>query len=59
LCKQVGHAWKIATLLLQLRVLGFGFLQDGDAGVGVFPERQEILVSSQHPDAGGIGIGAL
>src|ERR1700687_3424871 len=31
--------------LLQLRVLRLGFLQDGDVGVGVFPERQEILVS--------------
>jgi hypothetical protein len=29
----------IATLLLQLRVLGFGFLQDGDVGICVFPER--------------------
>lgn len=28
----------ISALLLQLRVLGFGFLQDGDVGVGVFPE---------------------
>jgi hypothetical protein len=23
---------------LQLRVLGFGLLQDGDVGIGVFPE---------------------
>jgi hypothetical protein len=30
--------------LLQLRVLRLGFLQDGDVGVGVFPEREEILV---------------
>jgi len=30
--------------LLQLRVLGFRFLQDGDVGVGVFPEREEVLV---------------
>jgi hypothetical protein len=29
---------------LQLRVLGFGLVQDGDVGVGVFPERQEILI---------------
>ncbi len=27
--------------LLQLCVLGFGFLQDGDVGVGVFPEGHE------------------
>jgi hypothetical protein len=31
-------------LLLQLRVLRFGFLQDGDVGVGVFPEGEEILI---------------
>ena len=29
---------------LQFRVLGFGLLQDGDVGVGVFPEREEILI---------------
>src|ERR1700676_814827 len=34
--------WKIATLLLQLRVLRLGFLQDGNVGVGVFPEGEEI-----------------
>jgi hypothetical protein len=32
--------------LLQLGVLRFGFLQDGDVGVGVFPEGKEILISS-------------
>jgi hypothetical protein len=50
---------KIATLLLQLRVLHLGFLQDRDAGVGVFPEREELFVGSECPDAGGIGIRAL
>ena len=30
--------------LLQLRVLGLGSLQDGDVGVGVFPEIEEVLV---------------
>jgi hypothetical protein len=29
---------------LQRRVLRLGFLQDGDVGVGVFPEGEEILV---------------
>jgi hypothetical protein len=29
----------------QLRVLGFGLLQDGDVSVGVFPEGQEISSS--------------
>ena len=30
--------------LLQLRVLRFGFLQDGNVGVGVFPQREKIFV---------------
>jgi hypothetical protein len=30
-------------LLLQLRVLRLRFFQDGDVGVGVFPEREEVL----------------
>jgi hypothetical protein len=31
-------------LSLQLRVLPLGLLQDGDVGVGVFPEREEIFI---------------
>jgi hypothetical protein len=46
-------------LLLQLRVVGFGLLQDGDVRVGVFPEREEILVGGERPDAGGVGIRSL
>jgi hypothetical protein len=34
----------------QLRVLRFGFFQDGDDGVGIFPEGEEIFLG------GGIGI---
>src|SRR5215831_743251 len=30
--------------LLQLCVLGLGLLKDGDVGVGVFPEGEEVLV---------------
>jgi hypothetical protein len=30
---------------LQLCVLGLSLLQDGDVGVGVFPEGEEVLVS--------------
>jgi hypothetical protein len=33
-----------ANPLLQLRVLRFGLLQDGDVGVGVLPERKKILI---------------
>ena len=47
------------SALLQLRVLRIGFLQDGDVGVGAFPEREEIFVGSQRPDTGGIGVRAL
>jgi hypothetical protein len=32
--------------LLQLRVLRLGFFQDGNIGIGVFPQRQEVLVGS-------------
>ena len=30
--------------LLQFRVLGLGLFQDRDVGVGVFPQREKILV---------------
>ena len=36
----------VVVALLQLRVLRLGLLQDGDVGVGVFPEGEEILVRS-------------
>jgi hypothetical protein len=32
--------------LLQLRVLGFGLLQDWYLGVGVFPKSEEVLIGS-------------
>ena len=31
-------------MLLQLRVLRFGLLQNGDVGVCVFPQREKILI---------------
>jgi hypothetical protein len=53
--------WKTACLdeLLQLRVLRLGFLQEGDVGVGVFPEGEEVFVGGERPDAGDIGIRPL
>ena len=33
--------------LLQLRVLRLGLFQDGNVGVGVFPEGEEILVCGE------------
>jgi hypothetical protein len=35
---------------LQLRVLRLGFFQDGDVGVGVLPEGEEVLVGGAGPD---------
>jgi hypothetical protein len=31
---------------MQLGVLSLGFLQDGNVRVGVFPQREEILIRS-------------
>ena len=31
--------------LLQLGILRFSLLQDGDIGIGIFPEGEEILIS--------------
>src|SRR5208282_952674 len=45
--------------LLQLRVLGFGLLQDGDVAIGIFPESEEVFVSGERPHAGSISISAL
>jgi hypothetical protein len=41
-----------ASRLFQLCVFRLGILQDGDVGVGVFPEREEILI-------GGAGFGRV
>jgi hypothetical protein len=46
-------------LPLQLSVLRFGFFQDGDVGVCVFPESEEIFVGGERSDAGRIGIRSL
>ena len=45
--------------LLQLRVLRLGFFQDGDIGVGVFPEREEVLVSFERTHTSSISIRSL
>jgi len=37
--------WVILWVRIQLRVLGFGLLQDGDVGIGVFPEWREVWVT--------------
>src|SRR5271169_490188 len=38
--------FRIAPGLVQLRILRFGLLEDGDVRVGVFPKRKEILIGS-------------
>ena len=45
--------------LLQFRVFGFGLFQDGHVRVGVFPQREKILVGGAGFGAGGVGLGAL
>jgi len=42
----------LTARLLQLRIFCFGLLEDGDVGVGVFPEGEEIVV-------GGGGLGGV
>src|SRR6516225_7104142 len=41
---------KFLNQLLQLCIFRFGLLQDGDVGVSVFPERQEILIGGSYQD---------
>ena len=45
--------------LLQLRVFDLGLLVDGNLGVGVFPEGQEVFVRGERTNAGRVGICAL
>src|ERR1017187_7336782 len=37
---------EVLRTLPQLRVLRLGFLKDGNSGVGIFPEREEVLIRS-------------
>jgi len=45
--------------LFQLGVLRFCGDEDGDVGIGVFPQREEIFVGGECANAGGIGISSL
>jgi hypothetical protein len=40
----VNEVRKPRKPLLQLLVLGLGLLKDGNLGVGVFPESEEIMI---------------
>jgi hypothetical protein len=52
-----GDSGSAPISLFQFRVLRFGLLQDGDVGVGVFPEGEEVFVGGEGADAGGVGSG--
>ena len=47
-----GDAWQSDSVndrvgeqdLVQIRVLGFGLLQDGDCRVGIFPQGEKIMI---------------
>src|SRR5216683_826783 len=57
---RLGGAFYSYCNLMQLRVLRLGFLQDGDVGVGVFPEGEEVLVCALRFDGvvrEGVGTG--
>src|SRR5580700_9291177 len=54
-----GFSFSNLVGCLQLRVLGFGLLQDGDVWIGVLPEGEEVFVGSKRPNAGAIGIRPL
>ena len=44
------------VLLLQLLVLRLGLLQDGDVGVGIFPQGEEIFIGGERAYAREVGI---
>jgi hypothetical protein len=44
--------------LLDLRVFGSGLFEDGNIGVGVFPQREEIAVAGEGPAVGSGGGGS-
>jgi len=54
-----GTRYSAPDGLLQLRVLRFGLLQDGNVGIGVFPKGKEIFVGGKRPSAGSIGVHSL
>ena len=41
-----GHFKELFLDLLQLRVFRLGSNEDGDVGISIFPEREEILIGS-------------
>ena len=58
-CVHRGKGRTAERPLLQRRILGFCLLQDGDVGIGIFPEGQKVFVGGERPYARGIAIRAL
>jgi len=58
-CAAGVTAHRLKSVLLELGVFGFGLLQDGDIGVGVSPQREEVFVGSEGAGAGCVSIGSL
>ena len=49
--REAGRVWvegvyRLGLWLLQLCVLGFGLLVDGNVGIGIFPEGEQVLICS-------------
>jgi len=55
--RRQSQARLFTATLLQVRVLRFGFFQDGNIRVGVFPKG--IFAAQERPDKGGVGIRPL
>jgi hypothetical protein len=49
----MGAGWGVADSLLQFRVPDLGFLEGGNARVGIFPEREELFVGLVTADTDG------
>jgi hypothetical protein len=45
--------------LLQRRILRPGCFEDGEIRIGIFPEREELLIGGDRPSTGSIGIRSL
>src|SRR5579862_1536132 len=59
LARFVAHLRSPPPRLQQLCVFGLGFFEDGNVGVGVFPESQEILIRGTSLIAGGRILGRI
>ncbi|MGA7967688.1 MAG: hypothetical protein WB983_03580, partial [Terriglobales bacterium] len=56
---RAGETCRLRLYLLQLLVLGLGLLQDGNVGVSVSPQGEEVFLGGKRPDTGGISPGRI